>query len=121
MATVSTNVPLFPLTQPTATTIDLAAVTTTFAAQVSNTVNYSARVFTISTPSAPTWYYVTIADSAQVGESSATLTATCQTSNALVGVPGNTYMGAILALPGGSAIRSLAGGWPAPQTIQVGT
>jgi hypothetical protein len=116
---MNTNVPLFALTQPTATTIHLAAVATTFGSHTTS-VNYSARTFTIAAPSTPTWYYVTIQDTAQVGETSATLAATCQTSDALVGIPGNTYMGAVLALPAGSAVSILAGGWPAPQTIQVG-
>jgi hypothetical protein len=83
-------------------------------------VNYAARTLTISAPSVPTWYYVTIADSTQQGESgSPTLTATASTSDALAGVQGNTYMGAVLALPAGSAVSALAGGWPAPQTVQV--
>ena len=108
--------PQFVLTQPTSTSIALAACAASFG---SRTANYSARTFTISTPGSPTWYYVTIADATQQGESSPVLTATCQTSNALVGVQGNTYLGAILALPGGSATQILAGGWPAPQTVQV--
>jgi hypothetical protein len=109
--------PQFVLTQPSGTSIVMAAVSATFG---SNTVNYATRTFTITAPSAPTWYYVTVADATQQGETTATLTATCQSSNALVGVLGNTYMGAIYALPAGSATRMLAGGWPAPQTTQVG-
>ncbi|GGA79543.1 hypothetical protein GCM10011507_33470 [Edaphobacter acidisoli] len=109
--------PQFPLTQPTATSIAVASTAATFG---STTVNYAARTLTIPTPSSPTWYYVTIADSAQQGESgSPTLAATASTSTSLVGVQGNTYLGAILALPGGSATQILAGGWPAPQTVQV--
>ena len=109
--------PQFDLTQPTSTTIAVAAFAATFNAQ---TLNYAARTLTISAPGSPTWYYVTIADPNLQGESgSPTLTATASTSNALVGVPGNIYVGAILALPGGSATRALAGGWPAPVTIQV--
>lgn len=112
------NSPAIALSQPSATAIDMAAVAVTFGSAV---VNYAARTFTIPTPSAETWYYVTIADATQAGEAGTpTLTATCQTSNALVGVQGNTYIGAILALPGGGATQILAGGWPAPQTFQVG-
>jgi hypothetical protein len=111
------NSPALALTQPTSTTIHVAAVAVTFGGV---TVNYAARTLTISAPSVPTWYYVTIADPTQAGESgSPTLTATASTSTALVGVLGDTYMGAILALPAGSAVSALAGGWPAPQTIQV--
>jgi len=112
-----TNVPALALTQPTSTTIHVAAVAVTFGAV---TVNYAARTLTISAPSVPTWYYLTIADPTQVGESgSPTLPATASTSNALVGVQGDTYIGAILALPAGSAVQELAGGWPAPVTVQV--
>jgi hypothetical protein len=112
-----TNVPQFALTQPTSTTIALAAVAVTFG---SLTVNYAARTFTIPTPTAPTWYYWTIADNTQAGETGATLPFSCSISNALVGVQGQTYMGAILALPAGSATRILPGGWPAPNSMQVG-
>jgi hypothetical protein len=112
-----TNVPQFALTQPTPTTIVLAAVAVTFGAL---TVNYSARTFTIPTPSVPTWYYVTITDNTQVGESGAVLHADCVITTALCGVQGQTYMGAILALPAGSATRILPGGWPAPNSMQVG-
>ncbi len=112
--------PALALSQPTPTTIDMAQVAVAFA---TNQANYNARSFTIPTPTAPTWYYVTIADPGYVGDSGAqtNLTATCQTSSALVGVAGNIYMGAILAIPAGGGTRSVAGGWPAPQTTQVGT
>lgn len=110
--------PQFPLTQPSSTEIDVAAVAATFGA---NTVNYEARTITISAPSVPTWYYVTIPDASQTGDASPLQSAAAATANTLVGVPGNTYLGAILALPAGGATRSLAGGWPAPQTTQVGT
>ena len=109
--------PQFPLTQPTATSIAVAACSATFGAR---TVNYAARTLTITAPGSLTWYYVTIADSAQAGESgSPTLTATASTSNSLVGVQGNTYLGAILALPAGGATQMLPGGWPSPQSAQV--
>jgi len=110
--------PQFPLTQPTSTSIAVAAAAATFGSAVKN---YAARTLTITAPGSPTWYYVTIADPTQAGESgSPTLTATASTSNSLVGVQGNTYLGAILALPAGGATNILAGGWPAPQTVQVG-
>lgn len=111
------NNPAISLAQPTATSITVAATAVTFGG---STVNYAARTLTITAPTAATWYYVTIADPTQQGESgSPTLTATASTSNSLCGVQGNTYMGAILALPAGSATQILAGGWPAPQTFQV--
>lgn len=112
-----TNSPSLALTNPTATTIHLAAVDVTFGAL---TVHYSARTFTIPTPTADIWYYITIADLAQVGETGATLTPSCVANDALVGVQGQTYMGAILAIAAGGSIRALAGGWPAPPTLQVG-
>lgn len=118
LQTTYTNNPAISLSQPTSTTIAVAATAVTFG---SSTVNYAARTLTISAPSVPTWYYVTIADPTRAGESgSPTLTPTASTSTALVGVVGHTYMGAVLALPAGSAVSELAGGWPSPQTIQVG-
>ncbi len=111
------NAPAVALTNPTSTTLAMAAVTTAFG---SATAQYAARTLTITAPTAPTWYYVTIADPSQAGESGTpTLTATASTSTALVGVAGNTYMGAILALPAGGGVNALAGGWPSPQTVQV--
>lgn len=110
--------PQIVLSQTSPTTIALAACTCSFGGLPP--VNYAARTFTIPAPTGAIWYYVTIADPNQAGETGVTLTATCQTSNALAGVQGNTYLGAIAALPGGSATRILAGGWPAPQTTQVG-
>jgi|GEM_PF-3261003 len=88
------------LSNPTATTIDMAQVTANFP---SNTVVYNARVFTIPAPSVPTTYYVTITDPGYTGDSpgQTNLVGICQTSAALVGVPGNTYIGSIVALPGG--------------------
>jgi hypothetical protein len=112
-----TNNPAIALTQPTSTTIHLAAVAVTFGA---STVNYSAHTFSITAPTVATWYYVTVTDAAQTGESGDVLPKECSLTTALVGVQGDTYMGAILALPAGSAVNPLAGGWPAPQTVQVG-
>jgi hypothetical protein len=106
------------LSQPSATEIDLAACTCSFGGLPP--VNYSARTFTIPAPTAETAYYVTIADPTQQGESAPTLAATCQTSDALVGVQGHTYMGAILAEPNGGSIYVGPGGWPVPPSFQVG-
>ena len=118
LQTTYTNNPALALTNPTSTTIVVAATAVTFGGTV---VNYAARTLTISAPGSPTWYYISIADPTQVGESgSPTLTATASTSNSLVGVLGNTFMGAILALPAGSATRMIPGGWPNPYASQVG-
>jgi len=99
------------LTNPTSTTIHMAQVSTFFPG---NVVNYNARTFTIPAPSVPTTYYVTIADPTYIGDTGATanLTATCQTSQALCGAVGNTYIGSILAIPGGSGTVVTPGGWP---------
>lgn len=109
-----TQSPVIALTQPTGTSIAMAALTETFS---SGAVNYNARTFTITNPSVPTVYYVTIADPGHTGDMGAltNLTATCQTSNALVGVPGNSYIGFIIAVPGGgSGATPAPGGWPPP-------
>jgi hypothetical protein len=113
-----TNNPAIDLTNPTATTVVMGAVAVTF---LGAPVNYSARTFTIPAPSVPTWYYITIADPTQQGESTPILVATCSVSNALVGVQGNTYIGAIQVIPGGGSVNALAGGWPAPTTFIVGS
>lgn len=99
------------LTNPTSTTIHMAQATAHFP---SGDANYNARTFTISAPSVPTLYYVTIADPAFLGDTGTgtNLTATCQTSNALVGVAGNTYIGSITALPAGGGTVTGGGGVP---------
>jgi hypothetical protein len=101
--------PLNALTNPTSTTIDMAQVTVQFP---SNTVNYNARVFTIPNPTVPTTYYVTITDPGYTGDSpgQTNLAAICQTSNDLVGVNGNTYIGSIVAMPGGGGTVTSPGG-----------
>jgi hypothetical protein len=88
------------LSNPTATTILMAQTTVTFP---SNSVVYNSRTFTIPNPTAPTTYYITITDPGYTGDQpgQTNLAAICQTSNALVGVPGNTYIGSIVAMPGG--------------------
>lgn len=98
-----------PLSNPTSTTIHMVDVTATFP---SNVVHYNARTFTIPAPSVPTTYYVTIADPGYVGDSgtSTNLTATAQTSNALVGVAGNTYIGSIIVQPAGGGTTQMPGG-----------
>ncbi|MHB8303363.1 MAG: phage tail protein [Acidobacteriaceae bacterium] len=110
--------PAIALSQPTPTAVDMAQIAVAFA---TNQANYNARSFTIPTPTAPTWYYVTIADPGYVGDTGAqtNLTATCQTSSALVGVAGNVYVGAILALPAGAATTITPGGQPTPQLFTV--
>ena len=105
-----TQTPAAALSNPTPTTIVMSAVKTAFS---NNTVAYDTRTFTIPTPSVPTTYYVTIADPGYLGDDgSATLTATCQTSDALTGVPGQTYIGSIQALPAGAGTIIGPGGWP---------
>lgn len=109
------------LTQPTSTTIAMAQATAT---SPSSSVNYNARTFTISAPSVPTTYYVTIADPGFLGDTGTmtNLVATAQTSNSLVGVPGNVYIGSIIALPAGGGTGSGSGGVPvspgSPLTVQ---
>ena len=88
--------------------IAMLAVAVTFGDRV---VSYSAKTFNISAPVKPLWYYVTVDEQTQE--------ATCQTSDALVGVQGHTYIGAIQALPAGGSRNVLAGGWPAPTTFFV--
>jgi hypothetical protein len=82
------------------------------------TVNYGARSFLVSTPSTNGWYYVTIADPTQIGDASGTLTATCQSSDALVGVPGNTFIGAVQIDNAGNVLSQIGGGWPNPKVFQ---
>jgi hypothetical protein len=98
------------LTNPTATTIAMAQATAEF--QSGLNLNYNGRTFTIPTPTAPTRYYVTIADPGLTGDlgTTASLTATCQTSNALVGVAGNIYIGSIVVLPAGGGSSTGGGG-----------
>jgi hypothetical protein len=101
------------LTQPTATTIHMDAATAQFPG---TTVYYDARTFTITAPTAPTTYYVTIADPNQAGDvgPTPTLSDNCQTSNALVGVPGEVFIGSIVAIPAGGGVQSGSGGFPTP-------
>jgi hypothetical protein len=106
--------PSFSLANPTSTTITMSAVTAAFA---SGTVNYSARTFTIPSPSVATWYYISISDPAQTGESSPTLIATCQTAETQVGLVGNSFIGAIQAIPGGGGTNGINGGWPTSLTL----
>jgi hypothetical protein len=110
------EVPLWGLANPTSTSITTPALTVTFN---KNAVSYNARTFTITAPTVPTWYYVTVADPTQIGDTPTTLGATCQTSDALVGVAGNTFLGAILALPAGGGLEQIAGGWPTPRTFST--
>jgi Putative phage tail protein len=99
------------LTNPSSTTIDMAEAQAAFP---TNSVNYNAREFAIPAPTEPTTYYVTIADPQFLGDtgSETNLVATAQTSNALVGVAGNTYIGAITVLPAGGGTGTSPGGAP---------
>ena len=100
------------LTQPTTTTIAMAAASAIFPG---GTANYAARTFTITAPTAPTTYYVTIYDPGQTGEGSTpTLSAQCLAANTYVGVPGYVYIGSIIAMPGGGGGGTNAGGYPPP-------
>jgi hypothetical protein len=108
------NNPEISLSQTNATTIAMAQVKTTFSGL---TVNYNARTLTITAPSSPTWYYVYITDPGQIGDtgSGTNLTPIISTSQANIGVPGYTFMGAIQALPSGFASAvALPGGYPTP-------
>lgn len=117
LQTTYSNNPQISLSNPTSTSIAMAATSVTFGG---TTVTYAARTFTITAPSVATDYYLTIFDPTQVGESgSPTLTPTLSLTNALVGVLKNTYMGAIKALPGGSADRIAPGGWPSSQSFEL--
>ena len=114
-----TQSPAIALTQPTGTHIAMAQVTETFG---TNQVTYNARTLTISNPSVPTTYYVTIADPGYVGDtgSGTNLTAYCEATTAKVGVPGYTFIGFIVAVNGGgSGATAGPGGWPEPQSAIV--
>lgn len=104
------------LTQPTPTSIHMAAATVQFPG---STVVYAARTFTISAPGSPTTYYVTIEDPGQLGDGGSTpvLSAACQTSSALVGVPGEVYIGSIVAIPAGGSTQTGPGGFPLANQI----
>ncbi|HTF65940.1 MAG TPA: hypothetical protein VK638_24950, partial [Edaphobacter sp.] len=114
------NNPPISLSQPSSTEIDLTAVMVTFGN--GNVVNYNARAITITAVTDPTWLYVYVVDPDMLGDIAGTsLTANADPATTNVGVTGFIYMGAILALPDGNATQILAGGWPAPQTFQVGS
>ena len=103
------NNPQFILTQPTPTTIAMAAVDVRFGSNAP--VHYTARTFTIPAPTEPTLYYVTIEEQ--------TLKPSCVTTDTLCGEAGHIFMGAILASPKGGSVRTIPGGWPAPRLFQV--
>lgn len=107
--------PKFALTQSAVATISMAAFDASY--DTNTPVHYSARTFSIPTPTVPTWYYVTITDASQTGESSPVLTAQCSTSSALVGVLGEVFVGAIQVLPAGGGTNVIGGGWPNVLTI----
>jgi Putative phage tail protein len=97
------------LTQPTPTSIAMAQATAQFP---SNAANYNARTFAIPTPSAPTTYYVTILDPAQLGDTgtATNLSAYCEADASKQGTPGYIYIGSIVALPAGGGTTTGGGG-----------
>ncbi|HVI08011.1 MAG TPA: phage tail protein [Candidatus Binatia bacterium] len=105
------------LSQPTPTTLAMTQAVVQFP---SNQATYLARnssnttAFTIPAPTAPTLYYVTIYDPAQLGETGATPTLTTYAATtqaaAHVGQPGYVYIGSITALPAGGGSQSGGGG-----------
>jgi hypothetical protein len=103
------NNPQFILSQPTPTTIAMAAVAVRFGR--SAPVHYGARTFNIPAPIEPTFYYVTIKES--------TLTPSCLTTDMLCGEAGHVYLGAIQVIPEGNSKVLIPGGWPAPQSFLV--
>jgi hypothetical protein len=113
-----TNDPPYSLSQPKPTAIVFAGCKVNFGAAEAV---YSARTFRIPKPVEAVWYYVVIQDDQQIGDDGTrVLRATCQAAHTLAGLPGRTYVGAILALPGGHSTRVLPGGWPAPPSFRVG-
>jgi hypothetical protein len=108
-----TQTPASALTNPTPTTIHMAAVAEAFP---TNTASYQARTFTISAPGAPTTYYITVADAGYIGDagSASPLTAYCETSQAKIGLAGYVFIGAIQALPAGGGSNVIPGGFPLP-------
>jgi hypothetical protein len=94
--------------------IYMQTVVETFA---TNPAQYNARVFPVPDPGGtPTWYYITIADPAYLGDtgSGTNLTAYCDTDNSKVGVAGFINIGAILVTHAGGPTTTQPGGWPVP-------
>lgn len=108
-----TQTPASALTNPTPTSIVMAAVTEAYP---SNTASYQGRSFTISAPGTPTTYYVTVHDPGYVGDagSASPLTSYCETSQAKIGLTGYVFIGAIQALPAGGGSNVIPGGYPLP-------
>ena len=105
------------LANPTSTSITSQPVTVNFG---SNRVTYSPRTFSIPAPSVPTTYYITVQDPSQLGDTaSQTLPAFADTTQAHVGAPGWTYLGAITALPAGGGTAGQPGGWPAQNLFLI--
>lgn len=111
-----TVVPARPLSQPSATEIDMVDVQVVFPGQV---VRYNARTFTISAPTTPTRYYVTVHDPMRLGDIGTVLTRDfrCQTTLVLNDPSGPidsigvwTLIGSIVALPGGAGSQDTDGG-----------
>lgn len=100
--------PQFVLSNPAPTSITMAAVTVMFN---DASVSYPTQTFMIPAPERPTWYFITVDQRTQE--------ATCQTSDALVGIEGHVYIGAIQASPASGSVNAIAGGWPPPMTFIV--
>jgi hypothetical protein len=109
-----TQTPASALTNPTATSIVMAAVAEAFP---TNTASYQGRSFTIGAPGVPTTYYVTVHDPGYVGDAGSTspLTSYCETTQAKIGLTGYVFIGAIQALPAGGGSNVIPGGYPLPQ------
>ena len=116
--TVTPQTPGSSISNPSATNITMPAVVASIGG---NTVSYNARSFTIPAPTVPTTYYITIADPGYVGDSgsSTNLVPTVSTTPALVGVPGNIYIGSVVALPAGGGTTVSPGGYPPQQLFLV--
>lgn len=115
------NTPTVDLSETTTTNVHMVQTSVQFP---SNKVNYNARDFAIADPGGtPAVYYVTIQDTAQVGDTGAltNLPSFCELTTDKVGVPGYTYMGFIQVTNPTSDPRDVAGpgGWPPPQTFIV--
>jgi len=114
------NTPAVALTQTNSTTIALAAVSVSFAAV---TLLYNARTITIPAPTAPQWYYITIADPDFYGDAGSTspLQVFAEMTTEKCDASGYIYMGAIQVNASAVAALSLPGGEPAPDAFLVGS
>lgn len=116
------NAPSLALSQTSTTNLVMTLVFTKFS---SNAVKYNARsIIAVPTVTVPTWFYVFIGDPSYTGDTGATtnLTVYADTTQAKLGVPGYTYVGAIQALPSSFASAIvLPGGYPPPAANIIGS